>query len=69
METLGLDLSSAIRLFFTQITIQQTLPFPLPQLRVPSKKTLKIVADALKDERIGPFTNAEAVIRSLHAKH
>lgn len=68
MEALGLDASSAIRLFYTQITIQQTLPFPLPKLRFPSAKTQKIIEEALKDEvALGPFSDAEEALKALYA--
>lgn len=32
IAALGLDASSAIRLFYTQVALYQTLPFPLPAL-------------------------------------
>lgn len=68
MEALGLDTSSAIRLFFTQMTVQQTLPFPLPKMRTPSKKTLKIIEEALKDETaLGPFSDADEALKALYA--
>ncbi len=45
LSDLGLDTSSAIRLFYTQIVLQQTLPFTLPRLRRASTKTKKIIAE------------------------
>ena len=57
IETLGLDTSSAIRLFFVQITLQNTIPFPLPRIRPMSAKTEKIVREALAEESIGPLNS------------
>ncbi len=68
IEALGLDASSAIRLFYTQVTIHQTLPFQLPKIRPMSAKTKKIVEEALKDEMVGPFNNAEDLLKSLYAE-
>ncbi|MEI8229586.1 MAG: type II toxin-antitoxin system RelB/DinJ family antitoxin [Candidatus Peregrinibacteria bacterium] len=67
LEALGLDSSSAIRLFYTQLTLQQTLPFPLPKLRVMSPRTHKIVSAALKDDVIGPFSTPENALKALYA--
>jgi addiction module RelB/DinJ family antitoxin len=67
INALGLDISSAIRLFFTQLALQQTLPFPLPTLRQASAKTKKIVNEALSDGIIGPFENAESALKALYA--
>lgn len=65
---LGLDTSSAIRLFYTQIALHQTLPFSLPALRKASPKTQQIVADALAEEVVlGPFDNAENALAALYA--
>ncbi len=68
MHALGLDTSSAVRLFFTQMTLQQTLPFPLPKVKIPSKKACRIIAQALKDETIGPFDTAEEALKALYAE-
>lgn len=67
IEALGLDLSGAVRLFFTQLALQQTLPFPLPKLRVASPKTRKIVTEAMAEDVLGPFSDAEKALRTLHA--
>lgn len=68
IEGLGLDTSSAVRLFFTQIAIQQTLPFSLPKLRPMSAKTEKIVREALADEGVaGPFKDADSALKALYA--
>ena len=52
IDALGLDTSSAIRLFFTQMTLQGTIPFALPRVRPMSAKTRKIVEESLKEEII-----------------
>lgn len=67
IEALGLDASSAIRLFYTQITLQQTIPFSLPKIRIASPKTLKIIEEALADDTIGPFDNADEALKALYA--
>lgn len=68
INALGLDTSSAIRLFYAQIVLQQSIPFTMPKVRVMSKKTMKIVEDAMKDETgLGPFDNAEEALKALYA--
>ncbi len=69
LSDLGLDTSSAIRLFYTQIALNQTLPFSLPSLRNASPKTRAIVAEALKDEEdaLGPFNDAQSALKALYA--
>lgn len=67
INALGLDTSAAIRLFFTQMTLQGTIPFPLPRVRPMSAKTQRIVEEALASGSIGPFDTAEEAIRALHA--
>jgi DNA-damage-inducible protein J len=68
LAALGLDTSSAIRLFYSQIALHQTLPFQLPALRRVSPQTQKIVADALAEETVlGPFQDADSALSALHA--
>ncbi len=68
LSDLGLDTSSAIRLFYTQIALNQTLPFSLPALRKASPKTCKVIAQALTDEgALGPFDDAESALKALYA--
>lgn len=68
LSALGLDTSSAIRLFYAQIALKQTLPFSLPALRKASPKTRKIIAQALRDkDALGPFDNAESALKALYA--
>ena len=67
LRTLGLDTSGAIRLFYVQIALQQTLPFSLPKIRPMSKKTEKIVKEALASGSIGPFDSAEDAIKAMYA--
>ena len=67
IETLGLDTSGAVRLFFVQIALQGTLPFSLPRVRPMSKKTERIVRQALAEETIGPFDSTEEALKALYA--
>ncbi len=68
LSDLGLDTSSAIRLFYTQIALNQTLPFTLPALRKASAKTCTVVAEALKDEdALGSFDNPTSALKALYA--
>lgn len=67
IDALGLDTSAAIRLFFTQITLQGTIPFPLPKVRPMSAKTQRIVEEALQEEMIGPFESTKEALRALYA--
>ncbi|HLD71031.1 MAG TPA: type II toxin-antitoxin system RelB/DinJ family antitoxin [Candidatus Peribacteraceae bacterium] len=67
LRALGLDTSGAIRLFYMQITLQQTLPFALPKIRPMSKKTERIAREALASGTIGPFDSAEDAIKAMHA--
>src|SRR2546429_361667 len=65
---LGLDTSSAIRLFYTQVALKQTLPFSLPVLRSVSPKTAKLIAEALEDDgALGPFDDAKSALKALYA--
>ena len=68
IRALGLDTSGAIRLFFVQLTIQQTLPFPLPKMRKMSPKTERIIAEALAEgDALGPFSDTKEALKALHA--
>ena len=69
IDAMGLDTSGAIRLFFVQIALQGTLPFSLPTMRPMSKKTEKIVREALAEKGggLGPFDTAEAALKALYA--
>lgn len=68
LSALGLDTSSAIRLFYAQIALNQTLPFSLPALRKASPKTRKIIAEALREEgALGPFNDAKSALKALYA--
>ncbi len=68
LSALGLDTSSAIRLFYAQVALNQTLPFSLPALRIASPQTQKIVTDALEDTgALGPFDDADSALKALYA--
>ncbi len=68
INALGLDTSSAIRLFYTQITLQGTIPFALPKVRPMSKKTERIILEALAEgDALGPFTDANEALKALYA--
>ncbi|OGJ69795.1 hypothetical protein A3J34_04950 [Candidatus Peribacteria bacterium RIFCSPLOWO2_02_FULL_51_10] len=68
LSALGLDTSAAIRLFYAQIALSQTLPFSFPALRKASPKTRKIIAETMADENaLGPFDNAASALKALYA--
>ncbi|MFA4875311.1 MAG: type II toxin-antitoxin system RelB/DinJ family antitoxin [Candidatus Peribacteraceae bacterium] len=68
LSALGLDTSAAIRLFYAQIALNQTLPFSLPALRKASSKTRKIIAESMMDENaLGPFDDAKSALKALYA--
>lgn len=68
LSELGLDTSSAIRLFYAQIALNQTLPFSLPALRRVSPKTRKIIDEAMvKDSGLGSFADSESALKALYA--
>lgn len=46
LRELGLDLTSGIRMFLTQVVQQGGIPFPVKLYRQPNAKTLKAIADS-----------------------
>lgn len=67
IEANGLDVSSAIRLFFTHITVKKTIPLTfLTENGLPRNFEEHLLALANSNDFIGPFDDAESAIRALN---
>lgn len=69
IEANGMDMSSAIRLFFTHITLRQTIPltFVTTDNGLPKEFEEHLLALANSNDFIGPFDEAASAIRALNA--
>ena len=68
IEASGLDISSAIKLFFVNITLQKTIPLKfLTENGFPKEFEQHLLALANSNDFIGPFNDAEDAIRALNA--
>ena len=68
IEANGLDITSAIKLFFTNITIQKTIPLSfLTENGLPRDFEEHLLELANSKNFIGPFDDAESAIRALNA--
>ncbi len=68
IEANGLDMSSAIKLFFTNITIQKTIPLKfLTENGLPLEFEQHLLALANSNDCIGPFNDAKSAMRALDA--
>ena len=66
-ESLGLDLSTATRIFYLQSLRCHGLPFPL-RADEPNAVTLAAMEEAERDEDMdGPFDSVEAMMKSLNS--
>ena len=66
-ESLGLDLSTATRIFFLQSLRCHGLPFPL-RADEPNAVTLAAMEEAERDEDMyGPFDSVEEMMKSLNS--
>ena len=75
LQKMGIDMPTAVRIFFTKIVMTGGIPFPLTthlednyspaQLR----KIDKMAERAMRSKRLrGPFTSAEDLIKDLRRK-
>lgn len=68
IEANGLDVSSAIKLFFVQITLQKSIPLKfLTENGLPKEFEEHLLALANSNDFIGPFDDAKSAIRALNA--
>lgn len=72
LETLGLDMTTAVRMFFSRIEIDEGLPFPVRKRRLTVNGfTPEFEAEALraaKEDDLSPaFSSAEDAIAYLHS--
>ena len=66
-ESLGLDLSTATRIFFLQSLRCHGLPFPL-RADEPNAVTLAAMEEAERDaDMYGPFDSVEEMMKSLNS--
>ncbi len=63
LEKLGISTSEAIGIFFSQIALQQGMPF---DVKIPSKTTRKAMAEA-RNGRTKRFTSTAALMEDLNA--
>jgi DNA-damage-inducible protein J len=63
-NTLGINLTDAIRMFLTQVTLTQGIPF---DVKIPNKKTRKAVADSKLGRNLTRMSKEE-FHEFLHAK-
>lgn len=67
IERNGLDVTSAIRLFFTHITIRDTIPLTfLTSSGLPKDVEEGLLEQLNKKDFRGPFKDAKSAIRALH---
>ena len=52
-STLGINTSDAIRLFLTQVALQQGIPF---DVKIPNKETRKSIEDSRSNKNLSPLS-------------
>jgi len=67
---IGIDATTAVRLFFTKVATTRSIPFALkaePEFTPEQEDAILAAAEEAKDPEnlIGPFSNAEDLIASL----
>jgi DNA-damage-inducible protein J len=65
LNKLGISISEAISIYFSQIALQKGLPF---DVKVPNKKTLAAMQEA-RAGRTKSFASAAELMRDLNAPH
>ncbi len=60
----GLNASDAIRLFYSQVALQQGLPF---EVRIPNAKTRKVMRDADAGKNLTSFGSVDELFRDLES--
>jgi DNA-damage-inducible protein J len=62
LATLGLNASDAIRLFYTQVTLNDGLPF---DVRIPNAATRKTIRDARAGKNLSHYDSTTALFDKL----
>jgi DNA-damage-inducible protein J len=66
LDELGLDISTAVRMFFAKIRRVQGLPF---EARLYNEETIQAIEDAMAGRNlIGPFDTADKMFASLESE-
>lgn len=65
-KTLGLDLSTAVGIFFRQAIMQHGLPFPV-KIAEPNETTYAAMEASENEEVYGPYDNMEDLMEALNA--
>jgi DNA-damage-inducible protein J len=60
LGTLGLNASDAIRLFYTQVTLSDGLPF---DVRIPNAETRKAIRDARAGKGLNHYASAAEMLK------
>ena len=68
IEANGMDVSSAVRLFFVHIALRETIPlrFVSASSGLPKEVEDGLLEQLKKKDFRGPFKNAKSAIRALH---
>lgn len=71
-QEIGLDATTAVRLFFTKVAQTRSIPFRLkaePEFSPEAEDRILAAWEESKDpaNRMGPYTNVEEMFRDLHA--
>lgn len=64
LGNLGLNASDAIRLFYTQITLMDGLPFPV---KVPNARTRKAIRDADAGKNLTHYGSVDEMFEDLES--
>jgi DNA-damage-inducible protein J len=62
LESVGLNASDAIRLFYKQVTLQKGLPF---DVKIPNAETRKAIRDARAGKNLRRYASAEELYEKL----
>lgn len=69
LNSLGLDMSTAINMFLTQVVLKRAIPFSI-DLEEPNEKTAKALAKAEKGEDLSKsFNNVDELLEALDAEN
>ena len=64
LKTLGLTTSQAVTLFFTQVSLNQGIPF---DVHIPNAATARVIETGLAGKRLHPAVNLDDLITQLEA--